>query len=140
MTSKEFYGTAPSTWRRTLARLAATGAITALAACQTTGTGARTGPSSGVVLGRVKGNVDQSALVVVAIDRASGRIAQRAFLARSNYYAMPMTAGRYKLYAFADRDRNGVRGASEPASLVYSMADDLRSGERIELPAFVLKP
>ena len=141
MNDNTFYTNTRSNWRRRLAQIAASGACVALAACQTSPTvGARSGVSPGVVLGRVKGNADQTSLVVVAIDRDTGRVAQRAFLAHSSYYALPMSAGRYKLYAFADLDRNGLRSADEPASLMFSMADDVHAGERIELPTMALRP
>ena len=35
MKTQDFYGTTQGAWRRTLARIAATGAVAALAACQT---------------------------------------------------------------------------------------------------------
>jgi hypothetical protein len=141
MNDDAFYTTTRSHWRRRLAQVAASGACVALAACQTNAAvGARPGVSPGVVLGRVKANADHTSLVVVAIDRDTGRVAQRAFLTHSSYYALPMSAGHYKLYAFADLDRNGLRGVDEPSSLMFSMADDVHSGERIELPTMNLRP
>ena len=35
MKTQDFYGTSQNAWRRTLARIAATGAVVALTACQT---------------------------------------------------------------------------------------------------------
>jgi hypothetical protein len=126
-------------WHRTLARIAATGACAALAACQSPGiVGSRTGATPGVVLGRVKGT-ETAPVVIVAIDRVNGRVAQRAFLPGPGDYAMPMTAGHYKLYAFADLDGNGTRGGTEPASPTYSISSELRPGDRLELPALQLQ-
>jgi hypothetical protein len=128
-------------WHRTLARIAATGACAALAACQSPGiVGSRTGATPGIVQGRVKSaGAESTPVVIVALDRASGHVAQRAYLPGPGEYAMPMTAGHYKLYAFADLDGNGTRGGGEPSSPTYSISGELRPGDRLELPALELR-
>lgn len=139
MKNKIIYGDVGHAWRRRLAQIAATGACAALAACQSPGIGAAKVHAPGVITGRVKGlGTNSGPLVIVAVDRDSGRVAQRAFLARGDDYAIPMTAGRYKLYAFADLDRNGARSVGEPASLFYSISGDVKAGDRLELPALEL--
>ena len=140
MHDRSFYGehaTTRGAWHRTLASIAATGACAVLAACQSPGiVGARA--TQGTITGRVAADTDSASIVVVAIDRSNGRIAQRAFLPKPGKFSMPMTAGRYKLYAFADLDGNGARGGSEPASVVYSLVNEVRAGDRFELPAMEL--
>lgn len=120
-------------WRRTLARLAAAGACAALTACASPGiVSARS--NQGTFTGRVKAAADSAAVVIVAIDRSNGRIANRTFLPKAGDFAMPLDSGHYKLYAFADIDGNGARSRNEPISRLYSVTNEVRAGDRIELP------
>jgi hypothetical protein len=124
-------------WKRTLARLAAAGACAALTACASPGiVSARS--NQGTFTGRVKAAADSAAVVIVAIDRSNGRIANRTFLPKAGDFAMPLDSGHYKLYAFADMDGNGARSRNEPISLLYSVTNEVRAGDRIELPEFDL--
>ena len=125
------------TWRRTLSRLAATGACAALTACASPGIESARA-NQGTFTGRVKAAAESAAVVIVAIDRSNGRVANRSFLAKAGEFAMPLDAGHYKLYAFADIDGNGARTRNEPISLLYSVTNEVRAGDRIELPEFEL--
>jgi hypothetical protein len=92
----------------------------------------------------LRGNVDATAsggasVVVVAFDRGASRIAHRAFLARDRDFALRLSAGRYKVYAFDDQDGNGALGTREPRSVVYTLAGSLRAGERRELPTLTIR-
>jgi hypothetical protein len=139
MKDRIFFGaSAPGgAWRRTLAGIAATGACAALTACASPGiVSARA--HQGTFTGRVKAAADSAAVVIVAIDRADGRVANRAFLPKAGDFAMPLNSGHYKLYAFADVDGNGARSRNEPASVMYSVTNEVRAGDRIELPELEL--
>jgi hypothetical protein len=124
-------------WRRTLARIAAAGACAALTACASPGiVSARS--NQGTFTGRVKAAADSAAVVIVAIDRSNGRVANRTFLPKAGEFAMPLNTGHYKLFAFADVDGNGARSRNEPTSLLYSVTNEVRAGDRIELPELEL--
>jgi hypothetical protein len=82
---------------------------------------------------------ENAPIVVVAFERGASRIAHRAFLAGDRSFALPLTAGLYKIYAFADQDRDGSLGAGEPRSQMYALASPLRAGERRELPPLSLR-
>jgi hypothetical protein len=79
-------------------------------------------------------------IVVVALDRKADRVVHRTFLETKRAFRMPLVPGRYKLYAFADANRNGVRDPSELTSVMYAIATPLRAGELIELPALRIQP
>ena len=136
MKTQDFYGTTASAWRRALARIAATGAVAALAACQTNVVHER---PTGTVLGRVKnGDAERSPVLVVALDRDSGRIAHRAFLQNRTAFSMPLSPGRYKFYACADADRDGHCGGTEQRSVTYSLTNEVHAGDVIQMPSFDL--
>lgn len=124
-------------WRRTLARIAAAGACAALTACASPGiVSARA--NQGTFTGRVKAAADSAAVVIVAIDRTNGRVANRTVLPKAGDFAMALNTGHYKLYAFADIDGNGARSRNEPISQLYSVTNEVRAGDRIELPELEL--
>jgi hypothetical protein len=135
MFDRTFFGAmAPGgAWRRNLARIAATGACAALAACASPGIRPAR-DHQGTFTGRVKAAADSAAVVIVAIDKSNGRVAQRAFLPEAGNFAIPLDSGRYKLFAFADLDGNGTRSLNEPASDMFSVTNEVRPGDRIELP------
>jgi len=137
MKTQDFYGTTQGAWRRTLARIAATGAVAALAACQTNVAPART---TGVVLGRVRANdAVNGPLMVFALDRGTGKIAHRAFIETGSAFSMPLQSGTYKFYACIDENRDGHCGDTELRSIRYSLADELHAGEVIQMPTFHLQ-
>jgi hypothetical protein len=94
-----------------------------------------------LLIGSVSSVGETSApIVVVAVDQKAGRVLHRTFLEKNRAFRMPMVPGRYKLYAFADANRNGVRDANEASSVMYAIATPLRAGEQIELPALKIRP
>lgn len=136
MKTQEFYGTSRSAWRRALASIAATGAVAALSACQTNVAHER---PTGTVLGRVRASsADSGPLMVVAIDRETGRIAHRAFLESKRAFSMPLQSGHYKFYACSDDNRDGRCNGSESASVTYALTDRVNAGDVIQLPTFNL--
>jgi hypothetical protein len=136
MKTQDFYGTSRSAWRRALARIAATGAVAALAACQTPVAHER---PTAMVLGRVTVNAaDGAPILVVAFDRATGKVAHRAFLESQRAFAMRLYSGTYKFYACADENRDGHCGSAERRSVMYSLANAVHAGEVIQLPSFRL--
>jgi hypothetical protein len=136
MKTQEFFGTSRSAWRRTLALIATTGAVAALAACQTNV--AHEQPT-GTVLGRVRAsNPDNGPVMVVAIDRESGTIAQRAFLESKRAFSMPLRSGHYKFYACSDDNRDGRCDGAESASVMYALAERVNAGDVIQLPTLNL--
>jgi hypothetical protein len=138
MKTSDFYVTANSPWRRMWARMAATGAVIALAACQTNVVHER---PTGTVMVRVKGGgPDNGPVVVLAIDRDSGRIARRAFAESKRVFSLPLESGNYKFYACADENRDGRCGGTETTSMMYALAGRVNAGDRIELPTFDLRP
>jgi len=138
MKTQDFYGTSQGAWRRTLARIAATGAVVALTACQTTVTHER---PTATVLGRIKACGAESApVMVVAIDRETGRIAHRSFLESKRVFSMPLASGHYKFYACADTNRDGRCNDSEIASVAYVLAERVNAGDFVQLPTLNLQP
>jgi hypothetical protein len=135
MKTQDFYGTAPSAWRRTLARVAATGAVLTLAACQTNVTHER---STATIFGRVAADGTDAPLVVLAFERGSGRLAQRAVLETQRAFSMRLRSGAYRFYACADENRDGHCAGSERRSVTYSLADELHAGDIVQLPSFRL--
>jgi hypothetical protein len=124
--------------RRVISSLTlAIGAPMMLAACQTIPDVHAVCPldATGVLVGRIEA---QSGIVgpfvVVARERASGKVAHRTFVADTRAFAMLMDAGRYDFFAFSDLDGNGHRGPDEPASAVYALRPDVRAADLIELP------
>ncbi|MBC8028121.1 MAG: hypothetical protein H7Y89_19170 [Steroidobacteraceae bacterium] len=109
-----------------------------LAACQTFPDVHAVCPldTTGVLVGRVEA---QSGIVgpfvVVARERASGKIAHRTFIEDTRAFAMLMNAGRYDFFAFSDLDGNGRRSPDEPASAVYALRSEVRAADLIELPS-----
>ena len=92
--------------------------------------------TSALLVGSVSSSAAISGpIVVVALDRHAGRIVQRTFLETRRDFHMPVAPGSYKLYAFADSNRNGVRESTEAVSVMYAIASPLRAGEQLELPA-----
>ena len=135
MKTQDYYGTPKSAWRRALAHIAATGAVVALAACQTPIAHER---PTGTVLGRVNANGSAAPVMVLAVDRGTGRIVHRAFLGKRTAFSMPLTAGNYKFYACADADRDGVCGSDEQRSVLYSLSNAVTPGAIIQMPTFRL--
>ena len=95
-------------------------------------------PSATVAL--LVGSVSSSAaistpIVVVALDRRAGKVVHRTFLETQRGFRIPLVPGSYKVYAFADANRNGIRESTEAASVMYAIASPLRAGEELELPA-----
>lgn len=137
MKTQDFYGTSQGAWRRTLARIAATGAVVALTACQANVAHER---PTGTVLGRVKtSGTDNSPLLVLAFDRGSGKVAHRAFLESQRTFSMRLYSGKYKFYACVDQDRDGHCSASERKTVMYALADEVNAGDVIQLPTFRLQ-
>jgi hypothetical protein len=136
MKTQDFYGTQRSAWRRTLARIAATGAVVALTACQTNVNQER---PTGTVLGRVRASsADTAPLLVLAIDRGTNQVAHRVFIERGTAFAMPLYSGSYKFYACADANRDGHCGSDEERSVMYSLSNEIHAGEIIQMPTFQL--
>jgi len=136
MKTQDFYGSSRSPWRRTLARIAATGAVATLAACQTNVAHER---PTGTVLGRVKTVGGENApVLVLAFDRATGKVAHRAFLERSTAFSMPLYSGSYKFYACADANRDGHCGSTEKRTVLYSLSNAVHAGDVIQMPTFRL--
>jgi hypothetical protein len=136
MKTQDFYGTRQSAWGRKLARIAATGAVVALAACQTNVGHER---PTGTVLGRVRASGgDTTSVLVLAFDRRTGQVAHRAFLAHGTAFSMPLYSGSYKFYACADANRDGHCGADEARSVMYSLTNEVHAGEIIQMPTFAL--
>jgi hypothetical protein len=125
--------------RRVISSLALTIAMsTMLSACQTVPDGHAVCPldTTGVLVGRVEAHSGiVGPFVVVARERASGKIAHRMFVDDTRAFAMLMDAGRYDFFAFSDRDGNGRRGPDEPASAVYALRSEIRPADLVELPA-----
>lgn len=141
MKTQDFYGTSRSAWRRALALVAATGAIATLSACQTNSHASfdQKRPNA-TVLGRVKATgADGAPLMILAIDRTTGKVAHRAFLG-STYraFAIPLQSGTYKFYACADQNQDGYCGSSEPMSAMYSLSERVNAGDTIQLPTIEL--
>lgn len=127
----------PGTTRRAAVMLTAAAAAIALAACQ----GAPAPSATGTLVGHVKFTSKlASPIVVVAVDKSTGRVVHRAFLESNRAFRLPMDAGRYKFFAFADVNRDGELEPNEPVSVVYSLADEIRVGESLELPTLDVKP
>jgi hypothetical protein len=136
MKTQEFYGTRRSPWRRALSCIAATGAVAALSACQTN---AAHEQPTGTVLGRVRAaSANDGPVMVVAIDRDTGRIAHRAFLESKRAFSMPLHSGHYKFYACSDDNRDGRCDGAESASVTYALTERVNAGDIIQLPTFNL--
>ena len=136
MNTQDFYGTTQSGWRRALARIAATGAVATLAACQTNLAHER---PTATVLGRVDASTaDRAPVLVLAFDRGTGKVAHRAFLESQRAFSMRLYSGAYKFYACADENRDGHCGSGERRSVMYSLKDSVHAGEVIQLPSFRL--
>jgi hypothetical protein len=136
MKTQDFYGTTQGAWRRTLARIAATGAVAALAACQTNVAHER---PTGTVLGRVRTSPAQSApILVLAFDRGTNEVAHRAFLGSGTAFSMPLESGSYKFYACADENQDGHCGSAELRSVMYTLTNEVHAGDVIQMPSFSL--
>jgi len=113
------------------ARIAAASMILSLAA-------AAAWPSNNLALliGSVStSTAPASPVVVMVVNRKTGKVAHRAFLDAGRVFKLPLVPGNYRFYAFADANRNGVRDPDEAVSVAYALAQPLRAGEMIELPA-----
>jgi len=136
MKTQDFYGTTHSAWRRALARVAATGAVAALAACQTNVAHER---PTGRVFGRVHNDAAPGTPVVVfAFDRGTGQVVHRVFLEKSAAFSMPLHSGRYRFYACADSNRDGRCGGEEARSAMYTLTNEMHAGDVIQMPSFTL--
>ncbi|MEO8063852.1 MAG: hypothetical protein ABI821_14020 [Pseudomonadota bacterium] len=80
-----------------------------------------------------------SPIVVMVVNRRTGKVAQRAFLETKRAFRLPLVPGNYRFYAFADTNRNGLRDADEAVSVAYTLSTPLRAGEMIELPALDIR-
>jgi hypothetical protein len=108
------------------------GACTAVAGCATAKPAT---PRAGVLVGRVADDFSKNGpVVVVAIDQATGKIAHRAFLENHSYYSLIVPTGKYKVFAFADANRDGVRDSGELTSVLFAVSTRVGPTERIELP------
>ena len=87
--------------------------------------------------GRVLTN-SSAPVVIVAVDRATGRIVHRCFLERAGEFRMPLDPGRYGFYAYADQNRDGLRDAGDTWSPLYVLAEPLRAGDQLELPPLAI--
>jgi len=126
----------PTTGLRQAALMASAATILAFTAAT-----AQSGSTLALLVGSVSSAGEKSVpIVVVALDRNAGRVVHRTFLETQRTFHMPMTPGRYKLYAFADSNRNGVRDTGEAVSVMYDLVTPLRAGEQIELPALRIEP
>ena len=124
-------------------KLITAASVLVLCACATSPTPRETPllDSSGLLLGRVSSTSKLAApIVIVARDQTNGKIVHRAFLETNRAFQLPLAAGHYKFFAFADVNRDGILGADEPASVVYSLSDEIRTGEKLELPALRVDP
>jgi hypothetical protein len=131
MTSLTRRGAAARTLKNSLL-VSIVGACTAVAGCATPAT---TTPREGVLVGRIASDFSANGpVVVVAIDQASGKVAHRAFLENESYYHLIVPTGKYKVFAFADANRDGVRDAGEVASVLYAVSTRVGPTERIEVP------
>lgn len=93
-----------------------------------------------VLLGSVSAtSATESPVVVTVVNRNTGKVAQRAFLESERAFRITLVPGNYRFYAFADANRNGVRDPEEAVSVAYALANPLRAGETIELPAFDIR-
>jgi hypothetical protein len=136
MKTQDFYGTTQGAWRRTLARIAAAGTVAALAACQTNVAHER---PTGTVLGRVRTPVtEHSPVLVLAVDRGTGRIAHRAFLTGGTAFSMRLYSGSYKFFACADANADGRCNIDETRSVTYSLSNRVQPGDVIQMPSFTL--
>lgn len=105
-------------------------ALTAATACPAA--------TSALLVGSVSSTAISAPIVVVALDRRGGKIVHRTFLETQRGFRMAVAPGSYKLYAFADVNRNGVRDPAEAVSVMYAIASPLRAGEQLELPALTI--
>jgi hypothetical protein len=117
------------------ARIAAASMILTLAAAT-----AWPSNSYALLLGSVSASTAvASPVVVMVVNRNTGKVAQRAFLESKRAFQMPVLPGNYRFYAFADANRNGLRDAGEAVSVAYALTSPLRAGEQLELPAFEIR-
>lgn len=112
------------------ARTAAASMILALAA-----TAAWPSSVYALLTGSVSASSEMSApIVVMAVDRVTGKVVQRVFLDKNRSFHMPLVPGDYRFYAFADTNRDGLRESGESVSVAYKLSTPLRAGEQLELP------
>jgi hypothetical protein len=118
------------------------GLLATLSGCQTL-TGerqAREREPSGLLLGRISAPAQVSGpFIVQAIDRRQGTITQRMFIERQGAFEMPIAVGTYKFVAFADRNRDGRLGRSEPVSIRMSLDSPIRDGDVLALPTLDIR-
>jgi hypothetical protein len=94
----------------------------------------------GILEGRVNAAKDDGdPVVIVALDGRNGKMVHRAFLESQRSYSMRVPAGSYKLFAFADHDRNGRLDDGEMSSVLYALATPVRAYDRIELPTIEIR-
>ena len=131
MTSLSQRGAAARTLKKSLL-VSILGGCTAVAGCASAVT---VPPTAGELVGRVADDLSANGpVVVVAIDQSSGKIAHRAFLESESYYHLLVPAGKYKVFAFADANRDGVRDSDEVTSVLYAISTRVGPTERIEVP------
>lgn len=85
------------------------------------------------------GTATPSPVVLMIVNRNTGKVAQRAFLESKRTFQIPLVPGNYRFYVFADANRNGVRDPQEAVSVAYALRSPLRAGEQLELPAFDIR-
>jgi hypothetical protein len=123
--------------KRALARALALATGAGLTACQTIDI--QFAPHA-LLTGRVHAAQDSGGpVVIVALDGASGRVVHRAFLETERSYSLRVATGTYKLFAFADHDRNGALDDGEACSPLYALATPVRAYERLELPTIEIR-
>ncbi|HLA73218.1 MAG TPA: hypothetical protein VK624_17045 [Steroidobacteraceae bacterium] len=129
----------PTTGLRQAALMASAATVLTFAAAA-----AQSSATFALLVGSVSSAGESSVpIVVVALDRKADRadrVVHRTFLESKRAFRMPLVPGRYKLYAFADTNRNGVRDTGEAVSVMYNLVTPLRAGEQIELPALRIQP
>jgi len=106
------------------------------------GAAATAWPSSvyALLMGSVSvGTANPSPVVLMIVNRNTGKVAQRAFFESERAFQIPLVPGDYRFYAFADANRNGVRDPDEAVSVAYALRDPLRAGEKLELPALDIR-
>ena len=93
-----------------------------------------------LLMGRVHATQETGdPVVIVALDGASGRIVHRVFLEKQRSFSLRVPTGTYKLFAFADHDRNGKLDDGEASSALYALATPVRAYDRLELPTIEIR-
>lgn len=115
-------------------RLAAAVLLSSLAGCQTLP------DTRGVLFGSVNAPEQVTGpFVVAAIDRNDGSVRHRVFVEQPGEFKMRIDAGAYKFIAFADTNRDGRLGSSEPVSVRMALKSPIHQGDMLSLPALNIR-